>query len=996
MLPITLQVHNFLSYANPPLFDFSSLSTACFSGENGIGKSAIIDAITWALWGEVSRKISGAGNSSIEPHLLRDGCHDMSVELEFDEGQTRYKVIRTFSNNIKSRTTITVFKEINGFYQLITSDPPSITTDKEILQQQLRLDYQTFINTAFIRQGNANEFTSKTPTQRKDVLLPLIVPKEYTKLNEAANLEKRSIEASIADIEKSIVSLQEFLDETVDIEATVTSLRNSITDIEQQLATARHEHETATELLTEQRIIQDRYTHLTQEHDTYIADKDNANTQLSELADSLQPMPDGNVTELRKDCARLAALQQAKRTIDDSRRTIEFSSSAMLLLQKSHTEQVQALHEKINAIEDRKQELCTLLEKKHEIERQAAEYETIVQNIVETQSQNDRIRKENQRRQLHIQECEQELRSYETQVTDISQQIAVLETSLVSNTATEQLEQLRGDYLSLQIKEGVLQRQQAEYHTRSKEIEKAETEYNVCKSQLDRIQCRLADIADGTLTSCPECGSVLSDSYYTDKLTQDEATLCAACKEKQDILSELRSNYDHLFCDDELREVAKTLHQTEANITSLQEALTKSETCQQEIDQLLACSQDIHDKSEQIRAQLQETLALQASQTAILEQNRTVLDTYHVRTQELSKYVSLKERIQQAEADVAQLNSSIDTEKAKLDAIEHNEDYTMSLQKEERSILHEQAIIASHIEEFGEYESIIAEISQKQQASKLLGEIEDVTRKNLNTLTTIENIRTTIEDLTIRIEKTSQVLRNLCYDPDVLTTTERTIAETLAVIHQHEDTLQTKRTERVKAEFTLQQHNDRQEELQTAYVQKERLQREYYLVDIVRDITGRDGIPSALIQTTIEHIEDKTNEIIRLFDPGMSIRFETEKITKTTKQARDTLDIKINTNGEERYYEMYSGGQKYRIDFAIRAAMSSVLSLQAGSPLELLIVDEGFGTQDNEGLDAIVSVINTLQFPKIIVISHVERLRNAFQTNVHFFRQNGSTVFTIT
>jgi exonuclease SbcC len=53
MIPVTLQLSNFLSYgSNVPLLDFTRFNIANLSGGNGQGKSALLDALTWALWGE--------------------------------------------------------------------------------------------------------------------------------------------------------------------------------------------------------------------------------------------------------------------------------------------------------------------------------------------------------------------------------------------------------------------------------------------------------------------------------------------------------------------------------------------------------------------------------------------------------------------------------------------------------------------------------------------------------------------------------------------------------------------------------------------------------------------------------------------------------------------------------------------------------------------------------------------------------------------------------
>ena len=95
MIPVTLQVSNFLSYGKDvPALDFTRFNIACLSGGNGQGKSALLDALTWALWGE-GRKAQTERKA--DRGLLKVGEKQMWVDLVFDLEVERYRVIRKFS-----------------------------------------------------------------------------------------------------------------------------------------------------------------------------------------------------------------------------------------------------------------------------------------------------------------------------------------------------------------------------------------------------------------------------------------------------------------------------------------------------------------------------------------------------------------------------------------------------------------------------------------------------------------------------------------------------------------------------------------------------------------------------------------------------------------------------------------------------------------------------------------------------------------------------------
>ena len=86
----------------------------------------------------------------------------------------------------------------------------------------------------------------------------------------------------------------------------------------------------------------------------------------------------------------------------------------------------------------------------------------------------------------------------------------------------------------------------------------------------------------------------------------------------------------------------------------------------------------------------------------------------------------------------------------------------------------------------------------------------------------------------------------------------------------------------------------------------------------------------------------------------------------------------------ERSYEMYSGGEAFRVNFAIRIALSQLLARRANAKLQTLFIDEGFGTQDAQGLEALIEAIQSISddFERIFVITHIEALKDAFPARI--------------
>jgi exonuclease SbcC len=107
------------------------------------------------------------------------------------------------------------------------------------------------------------------------------------------------------------------------------------------------------------------------------------------------------------------------------------------------------------------------------------------------------------------------------------------------------------------------------------------------------------------------------------------------------------------------------------------------------------------------------------------------------------------------------------------------------------------------------------------------------------------------------------------------------------------------------------------------------------------------------------------------------------------------LDIKISDELGTRDYEMFSGGEAFRINFAIRIALSKVLARRAGARLPTLIIDEGFGTQDATGMEKLKEAITSIQddFEKILVVTHIEDFRDTFPIRIDIVKTvEGSTI----
>ncbi|MBI2263310.1 SMC family ATPase [Candidatus Berkelbacteria bacterium] len=148
---------------------------------------------------------------------------------------------------------------------------------------------------------------------------------------------------------------------------------------------------------------------------------------------------------------------------------------------------------------------------------------------------------------------------------------------------------------------------------------------------------------------------------------------------------------------------------------------------------------------------------------------------------------------------------------------------------------------------------------------------------------------------------------------------------------------------------------------------------------------SQNGVPALIIEKTLPVLEEETNFLLEKISTGrFKVAFQTKRARKSGEGEIETLDIVISDEKGERPYEMFSGGEAFRINFAIRVALSKLLAGRAGVKLKFLVVDEGFGSLDSAGQEDIIAAINAIKedFAKTLVITHIPEFKDVFQVQI--------------
>ena len=207
------------------------------------------------------------------------------------------------------------------------------------------------------------------------------------------------------------------------------------------------------------------------------------------------------------------------------------------------------------------------------------------------------------------------------------------------------------------------------------------------------------------------------------------------------------------------------------------------------------------------------------------------------------------------------------------------------------------------------------------------------------------------------------------------------------------------RSEQAISEFKILQNEKR--ELQASY---NNTCRQYRIHLELTKAFSKNGIQLLMIENVLPQLEAETNKILtRLTGNELHIQFITQKlgkgitIRKKSTKLIDTLDILIADTEGTRVYETYSGGEAFRINFSVRLALAKLLAQRAGASLQMLIIDEGFGTQDTEGCERLIGAINSIasDFSCILIVTHMPQFQEAFQHRIEISKTHQGSQINI-
>ncbi|MBE43290.1 MAG: hypothetical protein CL742_07335 [Chloroflexi bacterium] len=839
-----------------PTLNLENVHVACLSGDNGNGKTALLDSITWVLWGKARART--------QEELIHQGQTSMSVELDFLANDQEYRVTRVHS---RSRGSGSGKTELN-LAVLNGKQPTSIMgntirdTEQQIINL-LHMDYDTFVSTSYLRQGDADRFTKSNPADRKQILADVLSLDYYQELETAAKEKARKLQSQIDRNETAL-----------EIHSSELSDKASVTDV---------------------------------------INKTNATIELI--------TPQVNVLE--KQLTKLSAI--IENTSRDRNQSETFKSSLNLAVKeiKQAEEQETTLSLELLELENLISRSDEITEGKANLDQNSKELAKVEQNL----------------RSVRDLEKKSAAISQAIAVEDqrITVELGILKTRLDSEMlpAVAEIPDIKQGIISLEHALKTLKNQETELRSIEAKISLLEKEKNQLDlenvslmSQMTETRKRF-DLLQESDASCPVCNQNLAEKGK-DHL-QNELKLVGEESKKSYEINSLK-----IF---ELQDVLTN----QSEIVTGKRKLLQEEENHHNAGIISSKTKLIHlDKIEQ------EVVAIRNTIKSI--ESKKVTNDFSVENRKELNFV--QSQIKKIGYDEQTHKSLIDNEtnyqkyRQLYSQLENAENRRIEINKFSDS---NQILIQNRKEQVGiwnkELEQIDTRLQQSQESSQMSQEVSRDLKSKRSELQSSISQRDILKNRLLTIEQTESEVEKLR-----------------------------------KSTNSYKQEKDSYDELTAAF--------------------GRNGIQAFMIERSVPQIQEISNELLsKLTDNRMAIKLELRegRLDRLTGVPSEELDIRVSDEVGTRSYETFSGGESFRIDFALRIALSKLLASRSGAPLPILFIDEGFGSQDSKGQERLTEAIQSVQteFEKIIVITHVEQMKESFEEQIEVIKTEDGATFRV-
>lgn len=1069
MIIISITLHNFMSYADATL-DLTSVPVACLSGNNGAGKSAILDAVTWALWesarassdelmriGEKEcwvdiiflhenrtyrvrrQRIKGGGKSggkttskgTLEFQILARGAEE-SIDDGSSNGSNGHgngqgsvqgngHATGHVSSNVQAKAE--ALAEEHGqkhLHGVATAELPgendvwrtltgnSMKDTQKHICELLRMDYDTFINSAYLRQGKADEFTTRAASDRKQVLGEILGLSYFEKLKDQSRDHARALKIKREAMEMTLSRLPECEAELEQADADLLAGR---TELEQLSEKLNAQEESA-------RLLNDQIQSLTLNKQKM----ESTEAQIEELTSFVAGLEEqcatlsGKLEVIAKLIGESPVIEEKASKYERLRSGIEEMERKALIQQELTTKrmdlqstlatlrsrlelQVENVQGRLKELEKKHQKLSAETQDWEKVQKQFEEFRELSQREAEqSKNQEAHTRLTERATELSVQVTEEKIR-LEAKVGQKESQQAELAAILTSKESLDEQHQ------SIEKESHHLDALEAEFDIVEQRGLEIKSEIEALESHVSSLAARqkenlekIKELEEHVHSSvCPLCCAPIVDrkaviTRYL-KHNEDLDSEIAETKNRKSKLESERGDLRRKYLDlkkqlENRKELDKRIGQLNERRTAIERANQNFQSVKNELELYKKQLQD----SDYAQVERESLIAVKAeihkldfdpiSYSSLKSQvraQRHIESRFNQMKRDLNDLKELDIELPQRQEELTKLTAELQGEtygtearealksvKEKLDELKYNREEHLRMREELEAL-------APALEQVRELKRALEE---KPVLKKSLDESLSLKVSKQTQLDESKAALTSFQQQVEKLPESVEALETMKPELEVLRKDKELVSNRCAISQARLDSLNNE----------IAQMKDRRRELKDLDADIE----DYMFLS---ESFGRKGIQAVIIENAVPEIESDANRILsRLSDNRMHVALITQQKTKAGSMV-ETLDLMIADEVGTRSYELYSGGEAFKVNFAVRVALSRLLARRSGAKLETLIIDEGFGSQDEVSRDRLVKAIRSIQgdFARILVITHMSDIKEMFPAHIQVTKQNGTS-----
>ncbi len=976
MRPLRLELEGFTVYKKKQQIDFSNLSFFVIQGKTGAGKTSIVDAITFALYGKVPRYGKERG---VESLVLSRGSSRLRVSLEFSVRGERFKIERFFSE--RPRQDI-VRVEKNGRRLNLKKNEV-----EKWIREETGIDYGTFTKVILLPQGEFDRFLKpERPEDRRKILIGLLNLEIFEKIRRLASEEFKRIEGQLEAFKNRLESLEEVSEERINL------LEKELIGLEEKLKRKKSEEEKARsllekaqereKLLSELKEIQDRLKELEgkrkeieklkekiekakslQPYLPYMERLEDLDTQLRELSRALE-------RETKEKIHIEEELKEAKEALSDLE-----EKRASLEVERKKLIEISAKRERLKTAWEELRRLEGLKELVNRKERELHDYENSARKIKEKL---ERLKEE-------ISSLEEKLKDLEVDEEDYRRAILEAERAKDLKEKSLRLEELKDKVQSLERELRELDDKREEVseklEKKKEELEKVKVHFYASKVAELLAEGDTCPVCGGTYEGMPSLAHTAADlrelEKELEKLEAESRDLERVIDLKRYQLESLRREIEplekevqaqgHLLTDEPFRR----LKELEDKLKRKKELEEKLKKLTQERQSLEEKSTDLTRSADLLRKDIQNATALMEEveervrrlvdsvpTLQVLEVERKKLEEEEKRIETLIR--ETEESYERVRGYVEELTRSLSAKEIKIRELEK---VKSTAEGERREVYRK---LVPLFEKFGEL-PVLREMALSQE------EIEAMEEK-------VESFHREVESLSLRKEEITEKLKGFEGVPslrDVETLVDALSREIEKILF-----------EKGNLEGQLKQQQEllkEKRELSAKVKELEEKQRVYKRIK--EDLQGnrlQDFVANQMLISVVERASAYFRDFTGVYEFFLDRSGE--------------IMVLDHSQGVSRNVKSLSGGETFLASLSLALGVSDILSGEA--PLESLFIDEGFGSLDDEMREKVSDILEVVKQKinrMIGIITHVPDIAERFHQRI-VVKKHGdfSTVHVVT